>query len=145
MNKTILLIAGAVLAMLFSLPAEALTLQQAQNQLAGGHCAGNSCVWKADGSRTVQTVSATPSKSEGQSGFDNACAPFLDAEEVAPGLCQSVSIFNQGAYSGSNLVYGTDQQATCTTTTKTLKFHPGKPANKQWSIKTDNATADGTC
>lgn len=153
-------------AMAFTAPAYALTLEQAQNELAGMHCSGSSCTSEQTVTTTVQNpdvitrteVEVSPATFEdpaqpvhdGSRGFWNErCETFayVNADCVA----QSIAPLGGGTPAVRRIDVtvtpgGTTTTVTCETTTKTLTYNgPNTSRDGAWSIDTSSSSSDGAC
>lgn len=146
---SIVAIAGTAFAMA---PASALTLQQAQAELAGMYCAGSTCTSSTPGTRsTPGAVTVTGGYSEAKS------AKQVDDDSICPGPMTFGQIVSVGgvltcipgsmigeASTSPTVTYGPAGSVnTITTTTKELGYHPDAPARDQlWSVTTTVTTTD---
>ena len=163
MKITISLIA----ALAFASPAYALTLQQAQNELAGMYCSGSTCTSKTAGTVTTDNpdiitstqVLVSPAGNEtkrtlaveSERGFWNERCQTI-AYVNADCTVQSIADHDQG---GGNAIYttvtsitdgGVTVTATCTTTSKTLSYNgPNTSRDTAWSVSTSTSTSEGGC
>lgn len=159
-------------ALLIASPAYALTLDQAQAELAGMHCSGSTCTASTTNSTTVQNpdivtttrVQTAPARS---GNTDHLKGPtFTDAEAYRKGgwwneRCQTYAYVNSDcatlsiADHGSAATYrtvtvvtsgGTSVVQSCTTVTKELTYNgPNTDRAGAWSVDTSSSSSDGAC
>lgn len=163
--KTTITLAALALSII---PANALTLEQAQNELAGMHCSGSSCTSSSTSTSTVENpdiVTSTTTLVRPATSDARDYANTTDANK--PGFwnekCQTIAYvnddctvqaLNQGS-GGFPAIYhtetvvtdgGTTIVSTCTTTTKTLSYNgPNTSRDKAWSVDISTSTSDGAC
>lgn len=161
----------AVALALLAIPAHALTLEQAMNEVAGMHCSGSACTSKSTSSVTVQNpdilshteVLVSPATRQDApntslQSFDH-CPPMRTMNggwTARPNVnadCTALSI-NPGS-GGFPAVYdtvtattpgGTTTTVTCTTTTKEMVYNgPHTARDGAWSVNTSVSSSDGAC
>lgn len=132
--------------------ANALTLDQAMNELAGMHCSGSSCTSSATvtDSRTILVSPAVSGDPAPIANTDDSYTPgWWNAK------CKTIAYVNEdctvqslnpGNLGGRPAVYGSESFDTCVTTTKTLGYNgPATSRDKAWSIDTSTSSSDGAC
>lgn len=148
--------------------ASALTLEQAQNELAGMHCSGSSCTSSQTTSTTVKNPDVVTSITTLVSPATSDARDYSNTHDATRGgwwneRCQTfayvnadctVQALNQGS-GGFPTVYRTDTTVTdggtsvvqsCETTTKTLSYNgPKTDRANAWSIDTSTSSSDGAC
>lgn len=149
MKRSILTIASLAL---MAMPAMALTLEQAQNELAGMSCSGSSCT-------SEQTITTTNDVLI-QAAESGDPAPIANTDDAyVPGWwnekCKTIAYVNEdctvqslnpGNLGSRPAVYGTEDVYSCETTTKTLSYNgPFTSRDKAWSVDTNVSSNDGAC
>lgn len=163
---------AAISPLLFASPAMALTLEQAQNELAGMTCSGSSCSSSTTVTTAVQNpdivterqVLVSPATSEAATQPDQSSP----AEDYASGgwfnaRCGGIGYYNADCTAlsiaptsgGTGAVYrtetivtpgGTSTVVTCVTTTKTLTYNgPHTSRNGAWSVDSSSSESSGAC
>lgn len=141
MKKTVFL-AAAIACMGFAsliTPASALTLQQAQTEVAGYHCAGSTCT--KNSSTTVQTTSIGKG-AEIHTDHDNPygkCGAFMI--EIKAGS-KSLCVFEGPQVGMTETVITNGTRTDCVKTTKVLVWNgPFTSRANEWSVN----TSTGAC
>jgi hypothetical protein len=128
------ILAFAAIMALISLPAKALTLQQAQNELAGMYCSGSTCT----SSSTTKTSSGTYSEGKTNHTDPQCFGPAFEHPDF-PGTCIAVSLSSPASTSPTC-------SASTTTTEKTLSYNgPNTSRDMAWSVDTSTSTSTGSC
>lgn len=151
---------------LMAAPATALTLEQAQAELAGMSCSGSSCTSSTSSTTTNQLpdvvssyqIETAPATSEaasqptrdGSRGFWNErCKTFAYVNADCTVLSIAPTSGGSPAQYKTVLVVtpgGIETVVTCTTTTKTLSYNgPHTSRDKAWSVDSSESTSNGAC
>lgn len=159
MNRIAL--AVAVAAAVFSSPAAALTLQQAQQEVAGYYCSGSTCskTTTTNGTRT-EIVPGAPIVEGGYSEakpakqvdpYNDICGPMTFGTIMQFGngepFCVAGSSIGEGSTSPSIVGYQPDgsktvNTVTTTVTTKELVYNgPNTSRDTAWSVNTSTSTS----
>lgn len=149
---------------LLAAPAMALTLEQAQAELAGMHCSGSSCT----SSETVITVVQNPdivttteiafpeTRDDSGQSYPHCTMGVIGKPGIrvpkpnvnADCVPQSISPTLGGGFRLVTTVTdgGTSIVETCATTTKKLTYNgPNTSRDGAWSVDTSVSTSDGAC
>lgn len=131
--------------------ANALSLQDAMNELGGMHCSGSTCTSE----QTVtnqRDVLVSPAVS-------GDAVPYANTDDPNKAgwwneKCQTfayvnadctVQSLNMGTRGGRPAVYGVESYDTCETTSKELSYNPNSSRDLSWSISTSTSSRDGGC
>lgn len=171
MLRKFILSALALSALFFVPAANALTLEQAQNEVAGYHCSGNGCTKSTTVSTTTQNpdiVNSTqvmvspayggtsrtlsvPGTNSDKGGFwSEKCQTYAYVNDDC--TVQSIADHDQG---GSAAVFqtvttvtpgGTTNTVTCSTTTKQMNYNgPNTDRANAWSVSSSTSSSAGAC
>lgn len=157
---------------LLVMPSQALTLEQAMNEVAGYHCSGSSCNKSTESIETrdlpdLVTESQELVRGEIQEGpaphssLPNSNCPLIRTmnggwavQSNVTADCVPMSI-NSLQGGGHPAVYrtvttttdgGTTDVTVCTTTTKELTYNgPNTDRANAWSVSSSESSSDGSC
>lgn len=131
--------------------ANALTLQEAMNELGGMHCSGSTCTSEQTTTNT-RDVLVSPAVSGDEVQYINTDNPYdagwWNAECKTFAYVNSdctVQSLNQGTRGNRPAVYGSESYDTCTVTSKELTYNPNSSRDLSWSISTSTSTNEGGC
>lgn len=156
------MLAGIAALALLALPAHALTLEQAQAELAGMSCSGSSC----SSSQTITTTTQLPDTQEPDTilpsedagstnwqGLTETCftadisgRPFKNGPQCFVPSTLSPTTGGGGIIPGKVIPGGTLTTVACETTTKTLTYNgPFTDRANAWSVSSSTSSSEGSC
>lgn len=131
-------------------PASALTLEQAQAELAGMYCSGSSCSSSTTETSTRELPGTSVSEGVGSTNTDGLSRTCFTADISGRPFKNGEQCFVPTSLSpttgGYSIPGGFATSADCVTTTKTLSYNgPNTSRDTAWSVSSSESSSSGAC